>query len=268
MPSFIIAAIQLNSSDNKSVNLNSMARWTREAVRTGARAVFLPEHAPYLSDHGARENAETLDGPTVSLLRELARENAILLHGGSFFEKIPGEQRCGNTSVVVGPDGEIAAIYRKIHLFDVDLGEMRFRESQSTLPGSESVVCSAAFGMLGLSICYDLRFPALFQNLADKGATVFAVPAAFTQVTGMAHWETLLRARAIENGSYVIAASQWGPHPDNKICYGNSLVVDPWGTVLARAPEGPGLALALLDPEKPMEIRARIPSLAHRRAFT
>ena len=267
MGGILAAVVQLNSRDDKTANLESVAKWTREAARLGAKAVFLPEYAPYLADKGAREYAESLDGPTVSLLRELARENGVLLHGGSLLERVPDNERCANTSVVVNPDGEIAALYRKIHLFDVTVGGTDFRESRAMFPGEESVVCPTPLGVMGLSICYDLRFPALYQTLVSKGATVLAVPSAFTQLTGMAHWEPLLRARAIENFSYVMAAAQCGPHPDHKVCYGNSLIVDPWGVVLARAPEGPVLALAVVDPQAPAACRTRIPSLSQQRRF-
>lgn len=267
MSKTLIAVVQLNSRDNKRENLDDMAKWTREAAKLGAKAVFMPEYASYLADEGRQQNAETLDGESVSLFRELARENGVLFHSGSILESIPGNDRCYNTSVVVDAKGDVVAVYRKIHLFDITVGGVDFRESRTIAPGEEAVLCPTEFGLMGLSICYDMRFPALFQHLAAKGATVLAIPAAFTLLTGMAHWETLLRARAIENLAYVVASAQCGIHPNNKACYGHSLVIDPWGTVVSRASDGPGLTLALVDSEAPAAARAKIPCLSHQRPF-
>ena len=197
----------------------------------------------------------------------LAAELGIELIAGSIVERVPGREKLANTSVHVGRDGELKAVYRKIHMFDVEVGGRSYRESDLEEPGEEIVLSETADGLeLGMSICYDLRFPELFRILAVRGARVFSLPAAFTLTTTRDHWEALIRARAIENQAFVIAANQIGEHPGGSRSGGRSMIVDPWGIVLAQAPDGDGHVIAELDLERQREIRARLPSLANRQA--
>ena len=261
------AAVQLQSSTETEENLASAERHVRAAAADGAELVVLPER---LDIRGASADyaagAEPLDGRPVSWARELARELAIDLVAGSVAERREGHERVSNTSVHVGPDGDIRAVYRKIHMFDVEVGGVEYRESEHSEPADELVLSELANGVsLGLTICYDLRFPELYRILALRGARVITVPANFTRVTGEAHWEVLLRARAIENQVFVIAPGQGrrpGPEGDS---YGNSMIVDPWGEVLARAPmEGDCFIAAELDLARQDEVREKLPSLANR----
>jgi predicted amidohydrolase len=261
------AAVQLQATTDTEQNLASAERLTRAAAAEGAELVVLPERldirgasADYLS------GAESLDGRPVTWARELARDLEIDLVAGSVAERRDGRERVSNTSVHVGPDGEIRAVYRKIHMFDVEVGGVEYRESESSEPAGEIVLSETASGVpLGMTICYDLRFPELYRILALRGARVVTVPANFTRVTGEAHWEVLLRARAIENQVFVIAPGQGhrdGPEGDS---YGNSMIVDPWGEVLARAPaDGEHFVAADLDLARQDEIREKLPSLANR----
>ena len=261
------AAVQLQATTDTEQNLASAEQLTRAAAADGAELVVLPERldirgasADYLS------GAEPLDGRPVTWARELARDLGIDLVAGSVAERRDGRERVSNTSVHVGPDGEIRAIYRKIHMFDVEVGGVEYRESESSEPAGEIVMSETATGVpLGMTICYDLRFPELYRILALRGARVVTVPANFTRVTGEAHWEVLLRARAIENQVFVIAPGQGhrdGPEGDS---YGNSMIVDPWGEVLARAPaDGEHFIAADLDLARQDEIRDKLPSLANR----
>jgi predicted amidohydrolase len=260
------AAVQLNSTDDKQRNLATADRLMREAARQGAELVVLPEKFNVLGTHDDYvAGAEPLDGPTVGWARELAQELGIDLVAGSIVERREGREKLSNTSVHVGPDGELKAVYRKIHMFDVVVGGQTYRESESEEPGDELVVSETADQVpLGLSVCYDLRFPELYRILAIKGARVMTVPAAFTKVTGQAHWEILLRARAIENQAFVVAADQIGSHPPDKESYGGSMIVDPWGEVLARAPDDECVVSAELDLSRQDEIREQLPSLANR----
>jgi predicted amidohydrolase len=260
------AAVQLNSTDDKQRNLATADRLTRQAAAEGADLVVLPEKFNVL---GTREDyvegAETLEGPTVGWAREVARELGIDLVAGSIVERREGRDKLSNTSVHVGPDGEIKAVYRKIHMFDVVVGGQEYRESESEEPGDELVTSESADGVpLGLTVCYDLRFPELYRILAIRGARVLTLPAAFTKVTGQAHWEILLRARAIENQAFVVAADQIGNHPPDKESFGGSMIVDPWGEVVARAPDEEGVAVAELDLARQDEVREQLPSLANR----
>jgi predicted amidohydrolase len=261
------AAVQLESTDDKDRNLEVADRLTRAAAADGAKLVVLPERLDIrgnAADYAA--GAEPLDGRPVSWARELARELGIDLVAGSVAERREGRERVANTSVHVGPDGEIEAVYRKIHMFDVEVGGVEYRESEHSEPADEIVVSETAQGLgLGLTICYDLRFPELYRILALRGARVVAIPAAFTRVTGEAHWEVLLRARAIENQVFVIAPGQGRlPGPDRD-SYGNSMIVDPWGEVLARAGgEGACFVAADLDLARQDEVREKLPSLANR----
>lgn len=269
MERFIAAAIQLNSKDKVKENLDVIKRLVNEAVQDGAKLVVLPEYANYLSDENKLEHAETLEGRTMTSYRELARTNGVYLNCGSFLEKSEDPQRSYNTSVLISPKGEIIDIYRKIHLFDVSIGsQVSAKESDSIVPGEKSVVVKTPLLDIGMTICYDLRFPELFRSLTDKGANLITTPAAFTLFTGKDHWEPLLRARAIENEVFVIAAGQWGVHPNNKSCFGGSMIIDPWGTVLAKASEGVGFITAPIDLNLQTKVRKQIPNLQNRRHFS
>lgn len=268
MQKFLAAAIQLNSRDETGPNLDAIASLVAAAANDGARLVVLPEYANYLADDGKLAHAEPLEGPTVAAYQDLARRHGIFFHGGSFLERSEDPRRACNTSVMIGPDGGIIATYRKIHLFDVAIGgRAEHLESNDILPGDRSVVAGTALGKIGMSICYDVRFPELFRALTAKGAAVITVPAAFTLYTGKDHWEVLLRARAIENQVFIIAPGQWGSHPEHRSCFGSSMIIDPWGTVLARASEGVGYVVAPIDPALLKRVRQQIPCLDHRRPF-
>ena len=264
-----VAAIQMSSGADLAANLAAASKWVGEASQLGADLVALPENFAYMRREGdAIPCAQSLDGEVVSLLRDLARDHRIWLLGGSFAERIPDDPRLHNTSVVVDPEGEVAAVYRKIHLFDVDLrqqGGQRYAESETFAPGEDVVVASTPFGGIGLSICYDLRFPELYRALAERGARWLAVPSAFARETGRDHWEVLLRARAIENQAFVVAAAQVGNHGGGRASYGRTAIVDPWGLVLARAPDRPGPVVADCALEEQDRIRAALPALSHRR---
>jgi deaminated glutathione amidase len=266
------AAVQLSSTEDKDRNLEAADRLTRAAAADGAELVVLPEKFNVL---GAPEDfvrgAETLDGRTIRWARDVARELGIDLVAGSFSERREGHEKLSNTSVHVGPDGELKAVYRKIHMFDVEVGGQIYRESESEDPGGEIVLSETASGLpLGLTVCYDLRFPELFRILAVQGARIVTLPAAFTKVTGQAHWDILIRARAIENQAFMVAADQIGTHPPDRETFGGSLIVDPWGEVLARAPDAasgaaePSFVAADLDLGRQDEVREKLPSLANR----
>jgi deaminated glutathione amidase len=261
------AAVQLESTPDKERNLEVAERLVRAAATDGARLVVLPE---CLDIRGATRDylagAEPLDGRPVSWARGLARELGIDLVAGSVAERREGHERVANTSVHAGPDGELKAIYRKIHMFDVEVGGVEYRESEHSEPADEIVVSETADGTgLGLSVCYDLRFPELYRILALRGARIVTIPANFTRVTGEAHWEILLRARAIEDQVFVIAPGQGNLPVQEGDSYGNSMIVDPWGEVLARAPrEGATFVAAELDLRRQDEIREKLPSLANR----
>jgi predicted amidohydrolase len=260
------AAVQLNSTDEKDRNLATADRLVREAASDGADVVVLPEKFNLLGPHEAYlAGAEALDGPTVGWARDIARELGIDLVAGSIVERREDRDKLSNTSVHVGPDGELKAVYRKIHMFDVEVEGQVYRESESQEGGHDLVVTETAAGVpMGMSVCYDLRFPELYRILAVRGARVLLIPAAFTKVTGQAHWEVLIRARAIENQAFVIAADQVGRHPPDHLSYGGSTIVDPWGEVLALAPDEECFAAADLDLERQDEIREKLPSLANR----
>jgi predicted amidohydrolase len=262
-----VAAVQLQSTEDMDRNLEDADRLTRAAAADGAELVVLPERLDIrgsAADYAAR--AEPLDGRPVAWARGAARELGIDIVAGSIAERREGHERVANTSVHVGPDGEIRALYRKIHMFDVEVDGVEYRESEHSEPAGEIVVSETANGLgLGLTICYDLRFPELYRILALRGARIVAIPAAFTRVTGEAHWEILLRARAIENQVFVIAPGQGrlpGPERDS---YGNSMIIDPWGVVLARSGgEGACFVAADLDLARQDDIRQKLPSLANR----
>jgi predicted amidohydrolase len=261
------AVVQLQSTPDRERNLEAADRLTREAAKAGADLVVLPEKWPVLgTPEQTVAGAESLDGPAVSWARATARELGIDLVAGSIAERVEGAERGANTSVHIGPDGEDRAVYRKIHMFDVEVGGRTYRESEHEAPGDELVVSETAGGVeLGLSICYDLRFPELYRILAVRGARVLTVAAAFTLATTREHWEILLRARAIEDQAFVVAANQVGEHAPGYRSGGRSMIVDPWGIVLAQAPDAETFVIAELDLERQAEVRRKLPSLANRR---
>jgi predicted amidohydrolase len=262
-----VAAVQLSSTADLIANMAHADRLTRAAAAAGARLIVLPEKWTAMgSEEDLRAGAETLDGAAVGWARAIARELGVDLVAGSILERVPGQAKLANTSVHVSPSGEVLASYRKVHMFDVEVGGHAYRESELEEPGDELVVSHTADGVeLGLSICYDLRFPELYRILAVRGARILTLPAAFTLSTTRDHWEVLVRARAIENQAFVIAANQIGVHPAGQQSGGRSMIVDPWGVVLAQAPDSEGYIVAELDLERQEEIRTRLPSLANRR---
>jgi predicted amidohydrolase len=264
------AAIQLNSTADKGRNLEAAERFVREAAKDGAEVVALPEKWNVLGDAEAlHEGAEPLGGPTLTAAGSWARELGIHLLAGSIPERVEGQPKLFNTSVLIGPDGELHARYRKLHMFDVEVGGVSYRESETEAPGDEIVAATLGGSLpevtLGMTVCYDLRFPELYRILAVRGATVFSVPSAFTFDTGKDHWEVLLRARAIENQAFVVAPNQVGEAPPHYRSYGHSMLVDPWGTVLAEAGDGECFVAADLDLSEEDRIRSTLPSLANRR---
>ena len=260
-----VAVIQMSSTPNKEENKVTAEALIRTAVSDGAEFVALPE---LWNCHGLEEvykaNAEPVPGPTTEFLSGLARELGIYVLGGSILEHANSE-RMYNTSTFFTPDGDLAAVYRKIHLFDVKAPDREYLESAGIAPGEEIVAAKAGSAILGLSVCYDVRFPELYRLLTLRGAEILAVPAAFTLQTGKDHWELLLRARAVENQAFVIAPAQWGQKADGRWTYGRSMVVDPWGTVLAQCPDRDGYALASLDLDCLKRLRAEFPALKNRR---
>jgi len=264
------AAVQLNSNEDRGRNLERAERLVRIARERGADLVVLPERFDLRgSDATYARGASPLDGEVAAWAAGLARELSIDLVAGSTTERRDGREKASNTSLHFGPSGDLQAVYRKIHLFDVTVGDVSFRESDSGEAGEEIVVSHAADGTpLGLSICFDLRFPELYRLLALEGALVLLVPSNFTRVTAQAHWEVLLRARAIENQAFVVAPDQVGAcPPEQGAAYGNSMIVDPWGEVLARASaDDEEVVVADLDLDRLREVRERLPSLANRAA--
>ena len=262
-----VAAVQLNAAADKAANMRRAEALVADAAGRGARLVVLPERwTGYGSAEVVRASAERVDdGEAAAAMRGWAREHRVHLVGGSITERVDGSAKLFNTSLAVDPGGEVVATYRKIHLFDVDVEGQRYRESDLDEPGDEVVTVDVDGWTVGLSICYDIRFPELYRVLALRGAEVLLVPAAFTAATGRAHWELLLRARAVENQAFVVAPACWGEHPGGRRTYGHSMVVDPWGGVLDGLDEGDGVVLTTLDPERLLEIRATLPALAHRR---
>jgi deaminated glutathione amidase len=265
------ACIQFQARAEKARNLEDMAPLVAKAAGLGADVILLPEKwNAWLDGPGLRDQAERLDaGPTVEIMSDWARAHRVNLIGGSIAILGDGD-RVGNVSIVYDREGAQTATYTKIHLFDVDVGGISYRESDGTEPGSEPVVAEIDGVRFGLTVCYDLRFPELYRALAlDGGATVLTVPSNFTLLTGMAHWELLLRARAVENQAFVLATGQHGyPGGLNKPSYGHSMIIDPWGTVLAQAPDGDGVIVADLDMAALADIRERLPVLRHRRPET
>jgi len=265
-----VGLVQLRSGRDMAANRDAAAALVREAAREGAHYVQTPETTNIMELDRARLFEllkEEAEDETLAALRELARELKIHLHIGSLALKV-SDTKAVNRAILIDPEGEIAARYDKIHMFDVDLGNGEsYRESSAYRPGERAVTADVGGIKVGLSICYDLRFPALYRALSEVGAKVLTVPSAFTRPTGEAHWHVLLRARAIENGAYVLAAAQGGRHENGRDTYGHSLVVDPWGRVIAEGGTDPGILLAEIDLKEVASARARIPSLANGRRF-
>jgi predicted amidohydrolase len=264
-----VAAIQLAASDDVERNVNAAETFIDEAVSMGAQVVALPEVWPCISESAAvtLANAQPLDGPIVQRLKDKARQHQIYVHGGSINERIPNADKTYNTTVLLGPTGDTLATYRKIHLYDIDLGgNQKYEESATVEAGNETVVTEIGPMTVGLAICYDLRFPELFRDLALKGAEAVFLPAAFNMLTGKDHWEVLIRARAIENQNYMICAGMMGAYgAKGKQFSGRSIIVDPWGTVIATAPDEPGPIVAEIDTDRVAKIRRELPSLANRK---
>ena len=270
MPDNVIAAVvQMTSTADVDRNLAAAEALVRAAASRGARFVGLPENFAFLRSEGEPvPEPQPLDGAWVRGMAALARELRIWLLLGSLPEKVQGDSRVHNTSVLLGPDGATLGVYRKIHLFDIDLpGMEHLKESKAVRPGEEVVVAPAPFGAVGLTICYDLRFPELYRALTRAGARVLTVPSAFTERTGKDHWEVLLRARAIENLAYVVAPAQVGHHGRGRASHGHAMIVDPWGAVAAQVPDGEGVALAELDFARQDRLRRELPALRHTRSF-
>jgi len=266
---FLAAAVQMLASDDKAANLQEAERWIRHAAADGARVVVLPEVFIW---RGAkkleRRFAESIPGATSAVMAELARELSLYLLAGSILEAVPGSDKAYNTSLLFDPSGALIASYRKIHLFDVDLANGdSLRESDTRAHGGKVVVAQTQWGAMGLSICYDLRFPELYRGHADQGANLIFVPSAFTAFTGRAHWETLLRARAIENQVYIIGADQFGKSAKSFECHGHSMIVDPWGKIVAELDDGPGVITGEVDLDYLAQVRAELPALQHRKLF-
>lgn len=260
------AVVQLLADDDTPRNIARAGELVQAAVLSGARLVVLPERWNWWGPQDRRrEGVEPLDGPSLTAARAWARELGAWVLAGSVLTGEPGRDRAHNTSVLIAPDGRDIALYRKIHLFDVTVGGHEFRESDFVKPGDALALGEAAGLRVGMSVCYDLRFPELYRGLAAAGATALAVPAYFTERTGEAHWEVLVRARAIEDQCFVLAAGQCGRHGTPDAAWGQSMIVDPWGRVLAQVPDGEGFACADLDLAEQRRVREALPALAHRR---
>jgi predicted amidohydrolase len=257
------------ASDNKAANLAEAERWIRAAASQGAQIVALPEVFIWRgSQKREREFAEPLPGPTSAAMSRLAGELHIHLLAGSILEEIPGSNKAYNTSLLFDAAGKLIASYRKIHLFDVDLANgVSLRESETRAFDNSVIVAETELGCLGLTICYDLRFPELYRGLAARGAQLIFVPSAFTAYTGQAHWETLLRARAIENQVYIVAPDQFGKSAGSVETYGHSMIVDPWGRIIAERADGGGVVGAEIDLEYLAQVRSELPALMHRKLF-
>jgi deaminated glutathione amidase len=265
MERYLAAAVQMSSGADRADNVARATALVRAAAARGARLVVLPEVFAWRGPRdGERASAEPIPGPTTETFAALARECHIHLCMGSVLEAAPDASRPFNTSCLIGPDGSLLARYRKLHLFDVDLpGRVAVAESATRAPGDAVVAVPTPLGTIGLSVCYDLRFPELYRRLVRAGAELLLVPSAFTFPTGAAHWEVLCRARAIENQCYVIAADQTGRSPSGHADWGDSMIVDPWGRVLARAGDGEGIVVAEIDRAHLARIRRELPCLAH-----
>jgi len=261
-----VAVCQLNSRDDRAANLLAAREQLNRAAAHGAELALLPEYTDYLGPGAGAPKAEGLDGEYVAFFADAARELGMWVFAGTFHETGPDSDRTFNTMPVFDPSGSIVTAYRKIHMYDVEIpGRVSYQESRTVAPGDDVVTAAVDDATVGLSICYDLRFPELYRRLAQLGAKILVVPAAFMLHTGRDHWEVLLRARAIENQCYVLAAGQIGDHEPKRTCFGRSMVIDPWGTVLAQAPDDVGIAVADIDLARLDRIRLELPSLANRR---
>ncbi len=264
-----VALVQVDATDDVGANLERATALATDAARAGARLVVLPEYLPYRGDDaGFRASARPIPGPHTDAFAEVARRNDAWILAGSLAESSPDDDRPFNTSVLIAPDGSIAATYRKIHLFDVavDAGPVD-QESARVSAGSSPVIAEVDGVKVGLTVCYDLRFPELYRSLALAGAEILTVPANFTERTGRDHWEVLLRARAIENGAWVLAPGQSGG-PPGQPAFGRSMIIDPWGTVVAQASDGVGIIHADVETDRVAAVRRQIPSLVNRRPDT
>ncbi len=264
---FLVGVVQLDTQANKKENLERVCGYIDEAAGRGAKLIALPENIHYIGLNSIEEGVpESIPGQTTDMLAKKAKEHGVYLHGGSMAELIPGEKKFYNTNVMFDPSGAIIAKYRKLHTFDVTMPDgSQLRESDKVKPGSDIVTVDTELGTLGFSICYDIRFPELYRLLALAGARIIFTPANFTLPTGKDHWEAILRTRAIENGCYVVAPAQIGKKP-KFTAFGNSMVIDPWGTVIARSKEAPGVTIAEIDLDFQDKIREQLPSLKNRRA--
>jgi predicted amidohydrolase len=263
-----VAALQHCATTDVEANLDIIETLAHRARESAAEVIMVPEAFAYIGpDRGKREIVEPLPdgGPILARCQDLARTLDCDLVLGGFHETGPKPEKAYNTCVHLNPEGEIVALYRKIHLFDVCLDDgTRLNESSRTAPGDALVTTSMPFGTLGLTICYDIRFPYQYQGLVDRGAVAISVPSAFTATTGAAHWHTLLRARAIECQCYIVAPAQHGQHNERRRSFGHSLIVDPWGEVVGEHADGDGFAIATIDPARVAEVRRQLPSLEHR----
>jgi predicted amidohydrolase len=267
LPAYLVGAVQMTSTADRARNLDTALRLVNEAANLGAKLVGLPENFAFMGPEEQRlATAETLEGPTLGAMRDLARRRGLFILAGSIAEKVDDPKKTANTSVLIGDDGTIVSVYRKIHLFDVNIPDgARYAESEVVVPGDKVVVAPTALGRVGLTVCYDLRFPELYRRLAELGAEVISIPAAFTLFTGKDHWEVLIRARAIENLAYVLAPAQVGRHSATRQTFGNAMVVDPWGVVLARCPDGEGVCVAPFKRDRLERVRQELPALKHRK---
>ncbi|HEY0107038.1 MAG TPA: carbon-nitrogen hydrolase family protein [Rhizomicrobium sp.] len=270
MTTFKAACVQLRSSDDVAENVRTASAFIRDAHGQGAQFIATPENTTLMAPDGGAKLASSYDeehDPALPAFRALAEELGIWLLIGSLAIKV-SETKTANRQFLIDPKGRVAARYSKIHLFDVDLpsGE-KYRESNTVAGGDGAVLAETPWGRIGLTICYDVRFPQLYRKLAQGGAFLLTVPSAFTETTGKAHWHVLLRARAIENGAFVLAPAQGGTHANGRKTYGHSLIVAPWGEILAEAGSDPGVILADIDPAAVAAARARVPNLQHDRAF-
>ena len=265
------ACIQVNASNDMDENIQAAAALACDARAAGAELVVMPENVSMMELGRANILAKALpeqDHKALHAFQELARETGLWLHTGSLSVLLEDREKVANRSYVLSPEGKIVAQYDKIHMFDVDLGEGEvYRESATFAPGREAVLARTPWAPVGLTICYDLRFPQLYHSLAHAGAEILVVPAAFTRITGKAHWHVLLRARAIETGCFVLAPAQCGEHPGGRQTFGHALIVSPWGAILADAGEQPGYIMASLDLDQVAEARGKVPSLTHDRLF-
>jgi predicted amidohydrolase len=267
---FRAACVQLRSGDDVAQNIRDAAHWIRAAAKDGAQFVATPENTTLMAPDGGAKLAHSYDearDPALPVFGELAKELGIWLLIGSLAIKV-SETKTANRSFLFSPDGKIAARYSKIHLFDVNLpsGE-QYRESNTVAGGDEAQVADTPWGRIGLSVCYDIRFPQLYRQMAKAGAFAFTAPSAFTETTGKAHWHVLLRSRAIENGAFMIAPAQGGLHTNGRRTYGHSLIVSPWGEILAEGGTEPGIFAAEIDPWLSEDARGKVPSLEHDRSF-